>query len=496
MSEKREEKQQGSFANNTLQEDSDVSLRGEGQPEWNLADELRVRTKVDMTVLPLLFLGLLVFQLDRMNIASALTGGFATDIHVTQSTINLGNQLMFMSIVIFEIPCNMALQRVGPRKWISAQVFAFGFIAIMQVFIKNRGGFLATRLLLGFAEAGYIPGACYTLSTWYNRRELAKRVAIFFFGMFGGNAISPLLASGILLLDGHRGLRGWQWLFLLEGLFTICVSIVLLVFLPGSPSHPKPLLSSGVIRFSEAESKILLKRLEKDGDEDRSGQGLKKIPLSVVWSTVSHYRRWPHFVSTFVVFSTWSPLTTYTPSIIMSLGFDRTRANALAAVGAFLALAVVFMFAFLSDRTNQRGASVIAAQTCYLITLIVARSLQPHVGKWSRWGLWTAVNSFAVGYHPVHNSWVQLNCNDPRERSISIAMWVMSAISGLMAGAQYFQADDKPLYSKGLRIMIIMVSIGIASAIVQLVVYIRHNQRVAEGKSQREAGLSPRVYVP
>lgn len=107
--------------------------------------------------------------------------------------------------------------------------------------------------------------------------------------------------------------------------------------------------------------------------------------------------------------------------MIRSLGFDRTKANALAAVGAFLALAVVFLFAFLSDRTNQRGASVIAAQTCYLITLIVAHSLQPHVGKWSRWGLWTAVNSFAVGYHPVHNSWVQLNCTDPRERSISIA---------------------------------------------------------------------------
>lgn len=65
-----------------------------------------------MSVLPLLFLGLLVFQLDRMNIASALTGGFAADINVSQSTINLGNQLMFMGIVVFEIPCNMALQRV------------------------------------------------------------------------------------------------------------------------------------------------------------------------------------------------------------------------------------------------------------------------------------------------------------------------------------------------------------------------------------------------
>lgn len=104
-----------------------------------------------------------------------------------------------------------------------------------------------------------------------------------------------------------------------------------------------------------------------------------------------------------------------------SLGFDRIAANALAAVGASLALLIVFAFAYLSDRTNYRGGTVIAAHACYLVTLIVARQVHPHVGKWSRWGLWTAVNSFAVGYHPVHNTWVQLNCHDPRERSVSIA---------------------------------------------------------------------------
>ena len=68
--------------------------------------------RVDLSVLLLLFLGLLVFQLDRMNLASALTDGFADDISVNQDTINLGNQLMFMGIVVFEIPCNMALQKV------------------------------------------------------------------------------------------------------------------------------------------------------------------------------------------------------------------------------------------------------------------------------------------------------------------------------------------------------------------------------------------------
>ena len=177
--------------------------------------------RVDSTVLPLLFLGLLVFQLDRMNLASALTAGFATNVHINQATVNLGNQLMFMGIALLEIPFNIILQRLGPRKWISAQVCAFGFIAIMQVFVKGRTGFLIVRLFLGLSEAGYIPGASYTLSCWYTKRELAKRIAVLFFGMFGGNALSPILASGILKLAGRGGLNGWQWLFLRKW-FIVC----------------------------------------------------------------------------------------------------------------------------------------------------------------------------------------------------------------------------------------------------------------------------------
>uniref|UniRef100_A0A0B7JVF2 Major facilitator superfamily (MFS) profile domain-containing protein n=1 Tax=Bionectria ochroleuca TaxID=29856 RepID=A0A0B7JVF2_BIOOC len=462
--------------------------------EWDLKVEARARRKIDSSVLLLLFLGLLVFQLDRMNLASALTGGFATDIKVTQDTINLGNQLMFMGIVVLEIPCNMALQRLGPRKWISGQVFVFGLVATLQLLLKNRTGFLVSRLVLGLAEAGYIPGAIYTLSTWYTKRELAKRVAVLFFGMFGGNALSPLLASGILKLDGSRGLRGWQWLFLLEGLFTICVSFLLLLFLPGSPDIPKPLIGRGLVKFSSEDKKVLQSRLEADDLGKHPGaQGLL-IDWKLVWSTVSHYRRWPHYVSTFAVFSTWSPLTTYTPSIIMSLGFERITANALASVGAFIALLVVFAFAYISDRTGYRGGSVILAHVCYLIVLITARQAHPHVGKWSRWGLWTAVNSFAVGYHPVHNTWVQLNCVDAGERSIAIAMWVMSAISGLMVGTQYFRANDTPFYQTGLRTMIIMVSVGMAFAIIQVLVYRIHNKRLAKRGAQ-EQGRSVQLYT-
>ncbi|RFU29749.1 hypothetical protein B7463_g6605, partial [Scytalidium lignicola] len=424
--------------------------------------ELKALRKVDLSVLPLLFLGLLVFQLDRMNVASALTSGFAADIHVDQNIINLGNQMMFLGIVVLEIPSNMILQRVGPRKYIAAQVFVFGFIATLQVFVRSRNGFLVVRSFLGLAEAGYIPGAIYTLSTWYRRRELAKRVAIFFFGMFGGNAISPLLASGILKLDKRHGISGWQWIFLIEGVFTMSVAILLILFLPGSPEHPRPLFFNGIVQISEEEGAILQRRIAADYPEKEYKAQHIIITPQKVWKTISHWRRWPHFIATSLVFSTWSPLITYTPSIIVSLGFNKIQANALASVGAFLALFVVFLFAWFSDHSNQRGLAVGISIACYLIILIIARSVEEHVGKWSRWGLWSAVNAFAVGYHPVHNTWLQLNCSDPAERSISIAMWVMCAITGLMYGTQYFRASDIPFYQTGLAIMIGTVAAGLA----------------------------------
>lgn len=373
--------------------------------KWHPSDEKKALLKVDLTVLPLLCLGLLVFQLDRMNLASALTGGLMEDINIDQSTVNLGNQMMFLGIVLLEIPFNLILQRIGPRKWIASQVLVFGLIATLQALVRDRKGFLVVRSILGLAEAGYIPGSIFTLSTWYQRRELSTRVAVFFFGMFGGNALSPILASGVLLLDGKQGLTGWQWVFLLEGAFTMLVGILLLLLLPGSPDAPRPLLSRGLITFTEQDQCILQNRLAIDSPEkDNNPTPSKSIPWPLIRNTILHYKRYPSLLSTFCVFSTWTPLMTYTPSIFVDLGFERVAANALAAVGASLALLVVLFFARLSDRTNRRGGCVMLAQMCYFVALVIARSLQPVVGRWGRVALWTAVNAFAVGYHPIHNT--------------------------------------------------------------------------------------------
>ncbi|KGO69747.1 Major facilitator superfamily domain, general substrate transporter [Penicillium italicum] len=441
------------------------------------------RRIADYRVLPLLVVGFASYQLDRTNIGSALTGNFASIISVNQNTINLGNQLMFLGVIVFEIPSNIILHKVGPRQWISAQVCIFGIIACLQVLVRNKLGFLLTRTFLGLAEAGYIPGAMYTLSTWYTKEELTKRIAIFFFGMFGGTAISPLLGAALLKLDGKSGLFGWQWIFLVEGLFSVVVSIILFFFLP---EHKEISVSSNQVQISECGG---LRPMQKS----LAPPGKTHISFKMVWMTLTNVRKWPHFIATGCVFATWSPLTTYTPSIFVELGFTRIKANALCAIGGFLTLPVIVFFAWMSDKSNKRGLTVMVAIFVYLIALVILRTLMHRVDTWGKFGLWTTVNALAVGYHPIHNSWIQINCKSSEERSISVAlvstsrMFVMAATAGLMAGTQIFRADEAAIfYPRGVLIMIGLVILGLIVVFLQISIYWIQNRRI---KAKSGSGL-------
>ncbi len=154
-------------------------------------------------------------ELDRGNIANALTDNFFKDVNITQDQFNVGQQMLSLGIVLFEIPSNMILYRVGPGKWLTLQLFLFGTVSTFQAFQNNYGSFVASRFLLGVTESGFIPGGLWTLSTWYTRKETAKRVMFFYFGNQFGQASSKLLAYGILHMRGVGGRAGWFWLFVL-----------------------------------------------------------------------------------------------------------------------------------------------------------------------------------------------------------------------------------------------------------------------------------------
>lgn len=203
-------------------------------------------------------------ELDRGNIANAITDNFEEDVGISQDQFNVGQQMLSLGIVLFEIPSNMILYRVGPGKWLTLQLFLFGTVSTFQAFQKNYGSFIATRFLLGITESGYIPGGLWTLSTWYTRKETAKRVMIFYFGNQFGQASSKLLAYGILHMRGVDGHAGWFWLFIIMGSFTIASALVLGFFLPDSFRNPYSTFLPNLCLFTERELHILQTRVLLD----------------------------------------------------------------------------------------------------------------------------------------------------------------------------------------------------------------------------------------
>jgi MFS family permease len=226
-----------------------------------------------------------VTELDRGNISNAITDNMMEDIGITQNQFNVGQQMLSLGIVLFEIPSNMILYRVGPGKWLTLQLFLFGTVSTFQSFQNNYGSFIASRFLLGITESGFIPGGLWTISTWYTRSETAKRVMIFYFGNQFGQASSKLLAYGILHMRGVGGKSGWFWLFTLMGLFTIVCGAILGFFLPDSFKNPHSTFLPKWHMFSDREIHILNTRVLLD--DPMKGKKKKRIGRAAFKKAVS-----------------------------------------------------------------------------------------------------------------------------------------------------------------------------------------------------------------
>lgn len=201
----------------------------------------RVCSKVSRRVLPLFFLAFIVAYLDRINISFAKLQ-MAADTGLTDATYAIGASIFFWSYMIFEVPSNLILKRVGARLWISRIMITWGMVSVAMMFITPLATFFHTsqtnvfyglRLLLGVCEAGFLPGVLYYIGSWMPANRQSRMFAIFLASlpvslMFGGP-----LSGWVLQVSGDFGnFHGWQWLFLLEGLPSILMGIVIFVLLP------------------------------------------------------------------------------------------------------------------------------------------------------------------------------------------------------------------------------------------------------------------------
>ncbi|MGA8310397.1 MAG: MFS transporter, partial [Terriglobales bacterium] len=194
---------------------------------------IKVVSKVTRRLLPFLFLLYIVNYLDRINV------GFAAlqmrgQLGFSDKVYGLGAGIFFAGYFFFQVPSNLALSRVGIRKWIAVIMVFWGMVSISMIFVTTPRSFYVLRFLLGVAEAGFFPGIILYLRRWFPSAARARAVALFVMasplaGVVGG----PI--SGALLGVHAGNLAGWQWLFVIEGLPAVLLGGVVLAFLTDRP---------------------------------------------------------------------------------------------------------------------------------------------------------------------------------------------------------------------------------------------------------------------
>ncbi|MFZ4793425.1 MAG: MFS transporter [Blastocatellia bacterium] len=194
-------------------------------------------------LLPFLMLLYLIAYIDRSNISVAALQMNA-ELGLTAQMYGIGAGLFYLTYIIFEVPSNVILARVGARRWIARIMVSWGIVACGMAFIQNAGQLYTMRLLLGAAEAGFTPGIIFYLSRWFPATRRARAMSFFYMAATMASVIGLPLSGALLKMNGIGGFSGWRWLYFVEGVPAILLGVVVLRVLPDGPAEAKWLTSA------------------------------------------------------------------------------------------------------------------------------------------------------------------------------------------------------------------------------------------------------------
>ena len=205
---------------------ADQNLTGEDEEMANVLrsyvpdtnEERRLVWKIDLILLPCLWWMYVLAYLDRGNIANANAAGLSESLGMSDNDYSLLVYLFFIGYFLCEVPSNMLMNKMRPSVYLPSIVWVWGVVVIAMSQAANFEGFLAARFFLGCIEAGLFPGAIFLLTCWYTKKEVGKRFCIFYTSGCIAPALGGIMAGAIIdKLDGARGIPGWRWLFIVEG---------------------------------------------------------------------------------------------------------------------------------------------------------------------------------------------------------------------------------------------------------------------------------------
>ncbi|MFJ4112315.1 MFS transporter [Pseudomonas sp. NPDC089758] len=293
---------------------------------------------VTWRLMPLLLVCYLFAHLDRINIGFAKMQ-MSQDLQLSDTVYGLGAGLFFIAYALFGVPSNLMLDRVGPRRWIACLMVVWGLLSTGMLLIESSSAFYLLRFALGAAEAGFFPGILVYLNRWYPAGRRAQVTALFAIAVpLAGVVGGPVSGAILAFMHDTGGLRGWQWMFLLEGAPVVVLGLVVLAVLPEHFER---------VSWLSAQQKATLRK--QFGEEEQ------RKPVTSFGAIFASRALWLLVAVYCAVMLAVNTLAFWMPSLIHSAGVGSDASVGLLSAVPYLA-GCVFMLACgrSSDRQRER----------------------------------------------------------------------------------------------------------------------------------------------
>lgn len=303
--------------------------------------EAAAMRKVGLRLIPFLVLCYFIAYVDRVNVGfAALT--MNKDVGLSAAAFGVGSSLFFVAYVLFEVPSNLAMERFGARRWIARIMVTWGLVGIGSAFVTGPVSFSVARFLLGAAEAGFFPGVILYLTYWFPKAYRARIVAMFMVAIPLSSFFGSPLSAALLGLDGTGGLRGWQWLLILEAIPAVMLGVAALWVLPSKPAEA---------RFLNADERDwLVGRLDTErqlASHGQSGHGS-------VWSVLRNKQVWLLAIIYCGSSATSNTLSLWMPQILKGFGLSNLQTGLLNMIPFGIASVFMILWGLKADKTGER----------------------------------------------------------------------------------------------------------------------------------------------
>jgi ACS family tartrate transporter-like MFS transporter len=295
--------------------------------------------KISWRLLPLIVSGYCVAYIDRSNVAfAALT--MNKDLGLTPYVYGMGAGIFFLGYFIFEVPSNIFMERVGARRWIARIMATWAIVSALAAFVTGPASFLTIRFLLGVAEAGFFPGVILYFTYWYPARYRARVISVLFLAQPLANGLASAASGALLGMDGIWGLKGWQWVFIIEALPALVLAGVVLKALTDRPA---------LAEWLRPEEKAWL---ETELNEER--RAVERSGKMSLWQALRDSRVLLLSLMYFLSISANYGIVFFLPQIVKGMGHSNLATGFAAATPYVIGIAGLVLWGWSSDRHNER----------------------------------------------------------------------------------------------------------------------------------------------